>query len=112
MDELITWLRAQLDQQQAAIEAYRDHRAGLTPCDNLDGYDSCSVHIATAAATEYRDPDFGLAEIDAKRRILDWAVRAIQVTEADSYQLSVEDVVRLLAQPYDGRPGWREEWRP
>lgn len=117
VDELVTWLRAQLDRQQAALIAYRDHRAGLTPCDNLSDWDSCSVHINTAEATEYRDVDYGLAEVDAKRQLLDQHAPVVDGSQ-DSWiwfegsESKSSAIVRLLALPFADRPGWREEWRP
>jgi hypothetical protein len=71
------------------------------------------------------DPARVLAEVDAKRRILDEVVE-----DATGLDMSVDldrrtrprdevtepylgDVlVRLLALPYADRPGYREEWRP
>ncbi len=59
-----------------------------------------AVHIAR------HNPARVLAEIDAKRRILNetWGGR-------DHQDLWVHHV-RLLALPYAGHPEWREEWRP
>ena len=69
------------------------------------------------------DPARVLAEIQAKLRILDryadahWHAPAIP--GAASPDLQVEETgacrtcitVRLLAQPYAGQPGWRDEWQ-
>jgi len=66
------------------------------------------------------DPARVLAEVDAKRSILnewqrwytaedmDYDRRRTEYERAEA--LSV--VVKLLALPYAGREGWREEWRP
>jgi hypothetical protein len=54
------------------------------------------------------DPARVLAEVEAKRRILDL------VTPGDyfgGFGEAYVQVVQLLAQPYAGRDGWREEWR-
>lgn len=52
------------------------------------------------------DPARVLAEVEAKRRILD-----LHAPLAD-YKGRVQcETVSLLAQPYAGRDGWREEWR-
>lgn len=111
VDELVAFVRQQLDRQEAALIAYRDHRAGLTPCDNLGDYDSCSVHLKTAAATEYRDVDYGLTEVEAKRRILDLH-HPIDPCDAHdpSYLTTPCDTMLALVQPFAGRDGWREEW--
>lgn len=56
-------------------------------------------------------PARAIAEVEKNLRILDWAVQAIQVTDADRYQLSAEDVLLMLAAPYAGHRDFREEWR-
>lgn len=98
-DELITWLRAQLDDDERAAlawlplgnptEADRDHMARLNPTRML-------------------------AEVEAKRRIIE--AEQDRVIEEGSLpermrDLIETDVIKLLAQPYAGREGWREEWR-
>jgi hypothetical protein len=50
--------------------------------------------------------ELGRAEVEAKRRILDWALMWMG---RDCAPWNA-DCIRLLAQPYAGRPGWREEW--
>ncbi len=64
-----------------------------------------------------------LAEVAAKRAVLDAYAEAEHLQrvgwdndEPSKYEYmareeALEKVVRLLAQPYAGRPGWREEWR-
>lgn len=110
--DLVAFLRARLDEDHTAVLRYRDGHEG--PCLNYRGqdpegydeYDSCYLHIEAAEATPYRDVAFGLADIDAKRRILNetWGGR-------DHQDLWVHHV-RLLALPYAGHPDYREEWRP
>jgi uncharacterized protein DUF6221 len=79
----------------------------------------CGMHIARW------DPARVLAEveqerrdIEAKRRILDWLTRVDEYMDRDDMSwhrlggaIDTDDAVRLLAQPYAGRPGFREEWR-
>lgn len=129
VDDLVAFLRAVLDQQEAALVALREHRAGQTPCVNYAGqdpgsydrYDSCSEHLRLGAAVDYRDPEFGLAEVEAKRRTLDRYESLLNATSAGGNSAAVgrwsvlmnEYELRILpalAQPYAGRPGWREEW--
>jgi hypothetical protein len=117
-DDLVTWLRALLDRQEAALIALRDHDAGLTPCINYEGqdpayydrYDSCSEHLRLSAAVDYSDTEFGLAEVEAKRRILDW-IDATAISGQVTWSFDTSVPLRLLAQPYAGRAGWRDEWR-
>jgi hypothetical protein len=117
MSDLIAWLRGCLDDDERRIAAYRDGHPG--PCLNYEGqdpadhtpYDTCYLHIQTAKATPYRDVEFGLAEVDAKRRILDDCEEyVVSGTEAATDGLAGRTLL-ALAQPYAGRPGWQEEWR-
>lgn len=98
MDDLITWLRAQLDEDERAARAWMPFG---TP---------------TAADREHiarHDPARVLAEVDAKRRILDECESAIRKSAPRS---NLNDlgwtVLRPLALPYADRPGYRDEWRP
>lgn len=128
-DDLITWLRAVLDAQAAALIRKRDGHEG--PCINYEGqdpadrdeYDSCARHIAVAEATPYRDVAFGLAEVDAKRRILDWladdagfnlpATKTQAMSQEEWYRVTLaRATIKLLALSSADRPGYRDEWRP
>ena len=64
-----------------------------------------------------------LAEVDAKRRILDaWehALKYDGVVKFGGWESCIDmcpeavldNVVKLLAAPFAGRPGFREEWKP
>jgi hypothetical protein len=117
-DDLIAFLRAQLDAEEAALIARRDghpgeclNYEGQDP-DGYDGYDSCYLHLRAAEATPYRDVEFGLAEVDAKRRILDWLVDcASKALDGNWWNLEVEDAFKAMAQPYASYPDFRDEWR-
>lgn len=135
MDELITWLRAQLDDDERVARAAI---AGPWEADLGDVRinDAERRPIAYLAATSGKreieernaahiarwDPARVLAEIEAKRRILDEyetvcaEVRDPKSAEhranARARQFALEGVLRLLASAYAGEPGWREEWRP
>lgn len=65
-----------------------------------------------------------LPEVEAKRRILDEIVdeangldasvdldRRIGIRDVSAEPFLGDQLVKLFAQPYAGRPGWREEWR-
>ena len=56
------------------------------------------------------DPARVLAEVDAKRRILAWLADA-ELSDGTTWSFDGDGLLRLLAQPYAGRDGWREEWR-
>jgi hypothetical protein len=90
--------------------------------DSVAGYDDMAKLRNWAGAENGWTQARVLAEIDAKRRILsdvlptmradeiriagEWGIGSGQVREAS------DDLLSLLALPYAGRPGYREEWRP
>lgn len=144
MDELITWLRAQLDEDERlareapgpdwhrAIERegkpgyWRGIKAELVTLRPDRPSDSLSVGADVARCADYRpaehiarwDPARVLADIEAKRRILDAYEQAYQVEwgddpmQAHGEQIMIERVIELIALPYADRDGYREEWRP
>lgn len=124
------FLTARYDEDEAALTAYQEHRAGLTPCINYEGQhpdlyddlDSCWRHAQTSRASRYSDVEFGVADIAAERRIVELARK--DLADADA---SPDDVIRrafnrgaayhahnvllLLAMPYADHPDY-EEWKP
>jgi len=145
MNELVKWLRAQLDEDERIARA----RRGVFPSPGVDDDGAVWLHVrpgGNAVIVRYGDPVAGyddmaklrdwadaehgwtqervLREIDAKRRIIELH---------EPYDLDARDrsgsmigcaecvhddktypctTLRLLALPYAGRPGYREEWRP
>jgi hypothetical protein len=141
MDELVRWLREQLDRDEGlAKTAFGDHNAAVARWnepwsgtveigpdeDDLPCYDSgISRHIVNW------DPARALAEVDAKRRILDLHAPSTDHKSRAVCQhcselchsrsgLGCDDpdapypcpTVQLVALPYTDRAGYREEWRP
>jgi hypothetical protein len=60
-----------------------------------------------------------LDDFVAKRRIIDLYTEAAERAVADGAPSSQEvrtaalaDVIKILAEAYDTRPGWQEKWRP
>jgi hypothetical protein len=145
-DELITWLRAQIDEDERVALATtggdwevgptfgaKDNRVYVKPIGfGIDTIGTCVIAGQVANMPEYRanaihiarqDPDRTLREVAAKRRILDEVV-----DEATSLDMSVDGdrrvgsrdmvaepyighiLVKLMALPYAGQPGYREEW--
>ncbi len=106
MDDLATWLRAQLDDDERKVAAMeREERRVQTapifqshPPNWLAGVD---IFVSSA---RWR------AEIDAKRRMLDYLVALDgKALDGDWWNLDTEEPIKLLALPYTDRPGWREE---
>jgi|SRR5690349_7888078 len=105
MDELITWLRAQLDEDERAIISDRE--------------------IGEQSTISWRQM---LADIDAKRRILDLHAPVHgydpngPVCSTCGEQGNPGDeaavvrwpclTVRVLALPYAHKPGYQDIWRP
>ncbi|MGW4484316.1 DUF6221 family protein [Amycolatopsis sp. NPDC004368] len=139
MDDLIAFLRARLDEDE---QAARDS-AGVRWVTPVPG----SVHVDPAAIREntlayghlgfvvsadvspqgdaYRrhiarhDPARVLAEVAAKRQIIDAAVRADEAGDAAlqtageyARAQALSDVLDWLALPFADHPDYREEWRP
>lgn len=97
MDDLVTWLRAQLDAFEQMIDP------GESP------HGACALaglHLTVAEAR---------ADIDAKRRIIDEYEQARAYYDKHKSAPAGEvtgllTAIKLLARPYDGREGWRAEW--
>lgn len=134
MDDLVTWLRAQLDDDERVARAAHPgpwdlrtwdafggaaaevlmplgepgYRTGLTRS-SLIG----TQEAGTAEHIAQWDPARVLAEVGAKRRILDLCeIGTYDGGHFGGYGDAYDDVVQRLALPYADRPGYREEWRP
>jgi hypothetical protein len=144
VDDLVQWLRDQLDEdEQVAREAtpgpWRNaptprHRVTASGRSEEAVFASppdvgATVVATTGEAVERRhlvdaehiarhDPARVLREIDAKRKLLAAyaEVAANDVDESYEYAYGwangLGHAVRLLAEAYADRPGYREEWRP
>jgi hypothetical protein len=119
MNDMIAWFRAQLDDDEQRINEHP-----------LTTYFHAPDHGEYRAMMAGTDPVLtlgktrALAEVDAKRRILDeWEDEARGLAyceregdyEAAQYSLrleALERVVRLVGLPYADRSGYEESWRP
>lgn len=111
------WLRSQLDEdEQVALGIGGPHweREGLSSVVEAvskrlvvhgDGMPepSQAVHIARW------DPARVLAEVEAKRGLITEVVQLDQSADVDAGPTAAA-IARLLAQPYAGREGWRDDW--
>lgn len=111
MDDLVTFLRAQLDEDERVANAApgpewrtdRDECCVITDEDTVLETHGMFDREATVMHAARHDPARVLLEIKAKRQIIRW-------WEQWSGGQDLEPLL-LLAQPYSDRPGWREEWR-
>lgn len=97
-DDLIAFLRARLDEDEERARAVESH-------------DRRWDYLPPKADSYVRrfNPDRVLAEVDAKRQIIDlWDPNVL----AGSYFDALAQVLRLLALPDAGHPEYRDEWRP
>ena len=101
MNDLVTWLRQQLDDdERVAQEAGGGHwpdMAGETRTSDL-------VHARR------HNPFRVLADVDAKRRILDACESYAEDGTTSGADLA-RTILPLLALPYADRPGYRDEWK-
>jgi hypothetical protein len=112
LDELIAFVRRCLDEDERVAREAEGGWTALGP--DPERTNSVGRHAARW------DPVRVLAEVAAKRRILDdydIVVSAIRrVDDVDGNRLlyarleARESDIRWLAQPYAGHEGWREEW--
>jgi hypothetical protein len=107
VDELVAFVRACLGEDARAAEHAQWGMQGQWFTEANDKVDEFVQRMSPARV---------LAEVAAKRAIVDsyqWHIdnadRPFAYERAGEMQLA-ERHVQLLAQPYAGRPGWREEW--
>jgi hypothetical protein len=101
-EDLVTWLRAQIDEDQWHAEELRRSRWS-----HVD-------FVTSRGSSTWRciDPDRLLAEVEAKGRILDEIERAEGAClNGRCDPIDADRIVRLLAHPYADRDGYRREWR-
>lgn len=123
MDDLITWLRAQLDEDERI--ATRDGvLAGdtwqvLEPLPGRVTAEVMRVGGTVAKLEEHdaehiarHDPARVLREVEAKREITNACAGTLGGGVNPGAMCDADLVLRLLALPYSDRPGYREAWKP
>jgi len=119
MDDLVEWLRAQLDVDERIARGcsgsgWREYPTNWVSVPSSDRV-ALVVNDGDRAHVIRHDPARVLREIDAKRRIIaEHDIRSRPLGErmdCQSYDFPCK-TLRLLALPYDDRPGYRKEWRP
>jgi hypothetical protein len=114
MDDLIAWLRAQLDDDERVAREAGDDAMTWHPGAEAVYDDLRTLAVAPFGGTLHEaqhiarwDPARVLAEVDAKRRILDMVQGWM-----DAGYPTMDQALRLLALPYAQHEGYRDEWRP
>ncbi|MEV0726000.1 DUF6221 family protein [Micromonospora purpureochromogenes] len=131
-DDLVTWLRALLDEDERDARAVEGDGVWDVPSTgvvqlggvgDLDGLVMAPRNVAHHMATH--DPARVLADVDAKRHILDaHPLEGPSKYVPFQYCGTCQDgdgivtapapcpTQRALALPYADRPGYRDEWKP
>lgn len=109
-DGLVAFLRARLDEDQRTA-------AGLVNAARVVGAKPDFYGAGGPAAEAFWarfDPSRLLADIDAKRAILDLHVDRAECTRCAWFdgELYPCDTLKHLAQPYAGHEHYRKEWTP
>jgi hypothetical protein len=116
MDDLVTWLRAQLADDERKIAAMEREEGRVQTAPIFQGHPPnwlAGVDIFVSSK-RWRD------EVDVKRRILDrYADALARQGDWEESQIAAHIcaeeyegwIIPALAAPYAGRAGWREEWR-
>jgi len=115
------------DYSPVGLRSIEQYPSSVGPLSHLVVHGQQEIRVVDAAHIVRWDPARVLAEVGSKRRILDEytearrreaekpgydAVGRLETSLAKVVAPALERVVRLLALPYAGRPGYREEWRP
>ncbi|WP_113699700.1 DUF6221 family protein [Nonomuraea lactucae] len=123
MDELITFLRERLDEDERVASTAGDGgdcgtwtTTGETV--DFDQYEISGFHPSTGAHVARHDPARTLREVEAKKRILDelegFIAEAEDLPQDERNADKAEGfgILRLMALPYSDHPAYQEEWRP
>lgn len=118
MDELVTWLRAQLD-DEATLNVHLASCASVDcGCGNPCDCGFAEQPAFTAGAASGWLPGRWEREVEAKRRIVDLHSSS---HECSTFESSCDwfdgdgdacSTLLLVALPYSDRPGYRDEWKP
>jgi hypothetical protein len=125
VNDLVTWLREQLDEDERIAHDASEPLATWSdggPLDDEELGDAWWLRPPQGTHAARWDPTRVLAEVAAKRSVLDhfekWSGTLRHTPEgwaeggATAYRMAMERVLCLLASSYAGYPGYREQWRP
>lgn len=105
MSDLVTWLRAQLDEDEASLDDVHSDSCESRP--DPDGASWVRQH----GPCDCGWPAQLLAEVEAKRALLD-AFDEPTTVDNVAEEEGLCRAVRIIATAYADRPGYLEEWRP
>lgn len=114
--DLVEFLTARLDEdEQAAMRVKSNWRqigeTGVIVASDGGYAEECANGNWTGIAEHIvrHDPARVLAEVDAKRQLIDWVLKWPMRPHLPS---SVDGVLERLALPYADHPDYNEAWRP
>ena len=119
MDELIAFVRRCLDDDERDAKAQQDFEAWVESQRDPTHVDAIVIPPLSQLGSP-GDPARVLAEVNAKRRILDRIESLLRTpglpdsAAATRWGILMNEyelrILPALAQPYAGRDGWRPEW--
>jgi hypothetical protein len=103
VDDLVAFLAARLDEDEAAATAIHGDQWGWP-----------RASPGFAAYVARHDPARALREVEAKRAILAETFPLIESEWGGSFGVSRwgEELLKYLALPYSDHPDYRAEWKP
>ncbi|MFD5795582.1 DUF6221 family protein [Streptomyces diastatochromogenes] len=117
LEDLDDWLLEQVEEDARIVGEAHASPEMMTGLPRVHTVAPVAAHIA-----HFADPARVLDEIDVKRLIIRWHRHRPASTDSQPNPEGWEcatcneqfpcKTLRLLAAPYGGRPGYREEWRP
>ncbi|TDC86343.1 DUF6221 family protein [Actinomadura sp. 7K507] len=128
--DLVEFLRARLARDEQIARAcsgvpWKTAPSGTIHTDPAEPRDGPEAYVAKAENEAYAEhiarhgPSRTLAEVAARRRIIDdfekraWIIeQGHRTAELEAAQAVREDVLRCLALPYASHPAYRDEWHP
>jgi len=118
-DELVAFIRARLDEDQASAVAAGSGQRESDEC-RIEGvgftiYDEGGHDADQARRIARFDPDRVIRAVEAKRQLLDIVKRSLPGycdCEAYGHHGDAEDALRLLASEWSDHLGYQEAWRP
>lgn len=112
VDEQLAFVRRCLDDDEREINRHpTDGMPQLYTEDEGHGYLATEESNYPCDSMLTVGKRFALAKIKADRAILDECDSGINGWTSADEKERCRDILRLLAQPYAGREGWRAEWR-